>query len=196
VSNVRIRGNFIGTDPSGTVDEGNGGSGVEIVAASNNAVGGTAPASRNLISGNGIQGVYIRSGTPLGDGPAKNNAVRGNLIDTKKDGIGARSNDRDGVEIYGESATGNSVLSNTIFANGGLGVDLGSYGPTPSCFPPAPVLSLVHRSTWKALSANFGFTAFQQVRMRAARGRQLSESSGLYKSGSLGRYAGFAGGVG
>ena len=50
----RVVGNFIGTDPSGTLDRGNDGRGVVIYHedTSANTVGGSRPEPRNLISGN------------------------------------------------------------------------------------------------------------------------------------------------
>ena len=52
-----VRGNFIGTDPSGQVAVGVGGSGVHVAASSDpsadagNFVGGESPEDRNVISG-------------------------------------------------------------------------------------------------------------------------------------------------
>ena len=56
---VRIEGNFIGTNAAGTTDLGNTTSGVTISSASNNTVGGTTSAARNLISGNDSDGISI-----------------------------------------------------------------------------------------------------------------------------------------
>ena len=132
-SGVRIEGNFVGTDPSGSLDEGNGGPGVSLTGASGSTVGGTTAASRNLISGNGLEGVFIRGMTHRSLGPASNNLVQGNLIGTQKDGITPLGNGADGVYITDSitavsdsthDANGNSVLSNSIFANGGIGIDL------------------------------------------------------------------------
>lgn len=39
-------------------------------------------------------------------------------------------NGQDGVQIHGNDATGNRVLSNSIYANGDLGIDLNGDGPT------------------------------------------------------------------
>jgi hypothetical protein len=61
VTNVRVEGNFIGTDPSGTLDKGNRFLGVSLFAASNNTIGGTSLASRNLISGNDAGGSSSRA---------------------------------------------------------------------------------------------------------------------------------------
>src|SRR5262245_34612478 len=53
-----IRGNFLGTDQTGSLDRGNGIVGVGLLS-SNNTVGGTAPADRNIISGNDFGGVAV-----------------------------------------------------------------------------------------------------------------------------------------
>ncbi len=145
----RAEGNFIGTDPSGTVDLGNGDDGVEFGA--NITIGGGSLAARNLISGNGGDGVF---------GGDEGSKVQNNLIGTKKDGssplgnsdsgvdlslsdgtlVGGTSagvantiafNGSDGVEVRSVSvSTGNSVLRNSIFSNSNLGIDLNQDGPT------------------------------------------------------------------
>ena len=74
-SGNRVVGNFIGTDVTGAVDLGNLSDGVSLSGgASGNFVGGTAPGSRNVISGNGADGVEI-----IGDGTT-GNTVQGNFI--------------------------------------------------------------------------------------------------------------------
>src|SRR5262249_49942155 len=51
-SNTTVAGNFIGTDPTGTFRVGNG-TGVALIGGStNNVIGGTVAADRNIISGN------------------------------------------------------------------------------------------------------------------------------------------------
>ena len=152
-SNNLIQGNFIGTDVSGTADLGNGRLGVLInLAATNNTVGGTTAAARNVISGNESIGIQIaQAGT-------SNNTVQGNFIGTDVSGSVAIGNGRDGVEInFGASGntigglaanagnviafngangvevvsgTANSILSNSIFSNSLLGIDLGGDGVT------------------------------------------------------------------
>jgi hypothetical protein len=71
----RIEGNRLGTNAAGTTALGNQ-SGVLISDSANNTVGGTTPASRNLISGNTQYGVEI-----AGPG-ARGNLVVGNYIGT------------------------------------------------------------------------------------------------------------------
>jgi hypothetical protein len=59
-SGSTIEGNFIGTNPSGTLDRGNHIGGVSLFFESaNNTIGGKTPAARNLISGNDGRGVEI-----------------------------------------------------------------------------------------------------------------------------------------
>jgi len=87
-TNNSIEGNYVGTDASGNINLGNGDDGTHIGAnagvyvkgAANNTVGGTAPASRNVISANSDSGVYIE-GTA-----ATNNKVNGNYIGTDASG--------------------------------------------------------------------------------------------------------------
>ena len=133
LTNVRIEGNFIGTNRSGTSAMGNDEDGVVLFpGTTNSTVGGTSLASRNLISGNQLTGVAIGLG-------ADRNKVQGNLIGTQKDGISALGNGFDGVAVFqdfGDPGVGNSILSNSIFANGvgsdDAGIDLGANGPTPN----------------------------------------------------------------
>jgi CSLREA domain-containing protein len=142
----KIEGNYIGTDPTGTLARGNS-SGVSIQGNSN-TVGGTSPQARNIISGNAV-GVFIAFGGVTG------NRVMGNYIGTDKDGdddlgnsfdgvhlaagvsnntiggteAGARNiisgNGRFGVTLSG-GATGNRVMSNYIGTDAAGTVDLGN----------------------------------------------------------------------
>jgi len=130
LDNIRIEGNFIGTDPSGTLDRGNGGDGVEILdGATFNTVGGVSiqndPSVRNLISGNGGSGIRIHGFTSAGLKTTRNE-VHGNLIGTQRDGVGALGNGGSGVLVEGSSSNrfgrqGQS-LSNTLAFNAQNGV--------------------------------------------------------------------------
>jgi parallel beta-helix repeat protein len=143
ISNT-ISGNYIGTDASGTGALPNADDGIEITdGASYNVIGGDTPGERNIISGNGFQGVTIDgSGT-------MSNTVSGNYIGTDasgtadlgntSDGVyisdGAQNNTVgpdniivyngwDGVEVYGGSTISNTITQNSIFSNDDMGIDL------------------------------------------------------------------------
>ncbi|MGI8909597.1 MAG: CSLREA domain-containing protein [Rubrobacteraceae bacterium] len=113
-----IEGNFIGTDAAGAVARRNN-TGVTIGNAgsiSDNTIGGTSPAARNLISGNDF-GVEI-----FGAG-ANNNKVQGNYIGTKANGTDKLGNGGDALRIE-DGASGNVVggtvtgARNVISGNG------------------------------------------------------------------------------
>jgi hypothetical protein len=156
-TNNVVKGNFIGTNVSGTSALPNG-LGVEINNAPDNTIGGSRPAARNLISGNDSDGVEIVNAV------ATDNAVLGNLIGTDKEGteklgnvgsgvsVGCDGcddnivggtlpdtantiafNGNDGVTVHIlTSDTSVSILRNSIFSNGDLGIDLDDDGVTPN----------------------------------------------------------------
>ena len=63
----KVLGNFRGTNASGTVDLGNSNDGVDIFESSENTVGGTARAARNIISSNIEEGVLIQNTDATGN---------------------------------------------------------------------------------------------------------------------------------
>ena len=110
VSNTLIEGNFIGTDPGGTIALGNGSSGVVISGGTNNVIGGITPAARNLISGNIAWGVALEDG-------ASENVVQGNYIGTDASGMSALGNSAGVVFLYsGLDLSGNTIGGTTIEA--------------------------------------------------------------------------------
>ena len=118
----KVQGNFIGTNAAGTVDRGNSNDGVDIFGSSENTVGGTARGARNVISGNGDEGVQI-----LGDS-ATGNEVLGNYIGTDKTGTSDLGNSGEGVIILdardntiGGTAAG---AANVISGNNRNGVQI------------------------------------------------------------------------
>jgi CSLREA domain-containing protein len=116
----RIEGNFIGTDADGTTPDRNA-RGISLIDANNSTIGGTSPEDRNLISGN------VRSGVEVS--VSSGSTIRNNLIGPDKSGqpLTAASNAvQGGVAI--SSGTGNRILSNSIFSNGPLGIDLSDGG--------------------------------------------------------------------
>ena len=96
-----VQGNFIGTDPTGSADLGNGFRGVRIRDAPNNTIGGSHVGEGNVISGNVRGGIYIK------DTGASGNVVAGNYIGTDVTGAAVLGNFNEGVQI--EDAPDNRV---------------------------------------------------------------------------------------
>jgi len=161
-----VEGNFIGTGATGTTALGNGaaapagaGGGVQLIDAESNTIGGTVAGARNVIGGNGVAGIL--------DNGAQNNVIQGNFLGIGADGVTAvpnatgvwvmspnapalpaqnnliggtvagggnviASNSGAGVIVSGTTARGDGILGNAIYANGGLGIDLGNDGVTPN----------------------------------------------------------------
>ena len=147
-----LEGNFIGSDKTGFADLGNKNQGVLIEGAVDNTIGGTQATSRNLISAN-------HWGVQLDEASATGNVIEGNYIGTDASGIARLGNEVDGVIISNsassntiggatadqgniiafqvmsgvlvESGNGDSILSNSIFGNGMLGINLDPQGPLP-----------------------------------------------------------------
>jgi parallel beta-helix repeat protein len=184
-SNNRVRANLIGTDVTGITAIPNG-TGVFICygTATNNTVGGTAPADRNVISGNTSSGVHVC---------APGNSVLGNLVGTTAaglaggalpngvgvtagDGYGGQNtavggtapgagnviafNAHDGVAVAG-NASGSSVIGNTITQNGGLGVSvtpqMGYPGGVATLYTPTGV-SVLDNQIWSNGGAGITLT--------------------------------------
>jgi CSLREA domain-containing protein len=146
-----IEGNFIGTDPGGAIPLGLN-SGI-LISSSNNTVGGTTPAARNVLSGNTF-------GLQIAGNGANGNQVQNNYIGTDRSGNSPLGNTVDGVLILAasnnvlggtlatsanliafngsigialnQSGTGNAILGNSIHSNIGLGIDLHGDGVTPN----------------------------------------------------------------
>jgi hypothetical protein len=147
-----IQGNFIGTDAAGRAPRPNL-SGILLLDTASVQIGGFTPTERNIISGNAygldfesggggiVRGNYI--GASVDGGPlaneigvdldlSGNNVIGGsldaaNLIAFNR-GTGVRITDSRG----GTLGTRNAVRFNSIFSNGGLGIDLGGVGVTPN----------------------------------------------------------------
>ena len=106
------------------------GTGVNLVdGSSDNTIGGTTAAARNIISGNpDNRGVFIGVSEVAGS-ISSGNVVEGNYIGTDKTGTAALANGYDGVEL-GTGATGNTIggttaaARNVISGNANAGVEI------------------------------------------------------------------------
>lgn len=116
-SGSTVEGCLIGVDGAGT-DSGQGGEGVAITGSSGNTIGGTSPAVRNVISGNGGAGVFITSVA------SSNNLVVGNLLGLAPTGTVARANSS-GVEIYTAPANvvgGTNTSARNVISGNSVGI--------------------------------------------------------------------------
>ncbi len=86
-----IAGNYIGTNAAGNIAEVNL-VGVSIFNSSNNTIGGTTAAARNVISGNSFNG--LSSGISINGENASNNVIQGNYIGVNAAGTAAVPNRR------------------------------------------------------------------------------------------------------
>jgi hypothetical protein len=157
-----IQGNKIGTDITGTVAMGNSGDGIDLIDEFDNTIGGTVAGAGNVISNNGsdgieffdvfasgnlVQGNYIgtnAAGAAMGNGGfgvdalVSNNTIGGTAA---ADGNVIAYNAKAGVTVISSefsAATGVEILSNSIYANQGLGIDLNDDGVTPN-HPGGPI---------------------------------------------------------
>ncbi len=152
-----VEGNYIGTTADGDRSAGQRRLGGVVIQGPENTIGGRVSGAGNVISGNAGYGVFV-SGFSNGD----ENRIEGNFIGTTASGAGDLGNTEagvsvengaeltavggtrsgapnriahnggDGVSVRVDDTVGTNVLSNRIFDNGDLGIDLG----TPMASPP------------------------------------------------------------
>ena len=117
-ANSFVRGNFIGTDPSGTLPRGNMFGGVYLFVCANITVGGAAVGDRNVIgaaTAAGGTGVTVQGGS--------GHLIQGNLIGTDVSGQYDLGNISDG--IYVTASKTNRIIGNQVVNNRQNGVSLG-----------------------------------------------------------------------
>lgn len=123
----QIQGNLIGTNAAGNADLGNGSEGVQLEGAANTTIGGAIVTARNVISGNGDQGILARLG-------ATGNLVQGNFIGTNAAGTAAVGNSTDGIFV--QDSTNNTIggtaagAGNLLSGNTASGVEIGGPAST------------------------------------------------------------------
>jgi hypothetical protein len=198
-----VIGNYIGTDVSGTAALPNGANGMDI-GAPNNTIGGLTPGARNVVSGNGSNGVMLA-------GPdSHNNTVVGNCIGTDASGTGAlpntyngvaiqdgaanntvgsatdgagniiAHNDGNGVMVDGSDSIGNTISRNSITANGGLGIQNQDGGNTELA-PPVITEAVGMTVTGTACTdCTLEFFSDDEDEGRVFEGSTTAESDGIF----------------
>ena len=118
-----IEGNYIGTDFTGKVDQGNKFDGIVILNSPGNTIGGTTPAVRNVISGNDDDGITVVGSASTG------NKILGNFIGTDVDGKKPLGNTKDGIDMFERARQHHRRRErrarNVISGNGNDGVSMG-----------------------------------------------------------------------
>lgn len=125
-SGTIVRGNYIGSDSSGTSAVPNN-RGILITQSNSNIIGGTVTGAGNLISGNQDWGILIHQSSA-------GNLIQGNRIGTNATVTAPLGNGAAGIELGSGSGGGSTNTiggvgpgeSNTIAYNGGAGVKVGT----------------------------------------------------------------------
>ena len=121
--NNTIQGNFLGTDISGAAARPNS-AGVAIVSGSNNLIGGSSVAARNVISGN------LGGGMTVGlVPPATANRIEGNYIGINAAGTAAVANGSVSGISLGFGAKNTAIVGNVVSGNA-TGISVGQAGTT------------------------------------------------------------------
>lgn len=123
--NSQVFGNYIGTDATGQLALPNQ-NGIYIAHTSNTVVGKPGALNRNVISGNQY-GIEI-------DRDVSDITIQSNLLGITANGKSNLGNTYYGIQVgfskNDTTVTGITLSRNSIFANGGLGIDLGDDGVT------------------------------------------------------------------
>ena len=130
-TSVMVQGNLIGTDAGGHAALGNA-IGVFIDDAVGNTIGGTTPATRNVISGNTSIGIQVFRIGPRPSDPSvpDGNAVEGNFIGTDAGGTRSLANgfgntaDGAGIGVFLNNARSNLIRGNVISGNRFAGISI------------------------------------------------------------------------
>ena len=150
-ANNTVAGNFLGVDPTGMTAVPTG-AGVLILGQSNNTIGGTSPADRNLISGCNPAGIDMSGGS--------GNVIEGNYVGTNASGTAALPNvqamtvDSASTQIGGAAAGAGNLLSGnnegillssgaagTVIEGNLIGTDAGGNAPLANHFNPVYIAS-------------------------------------------------------
>ncbi len=149
---VTIEGNNVGTDAAGTAALGNGTDGVWVFNSNNIVIGGSAAGAGNVVAGSSDSGIEVGNSTGViaqgnyvgtdrtaalnlgntGSGIVLFGTSSGNLIGGTASGTGnvVAHSGNNGVYLDHTVGSDNSILGNTVFDSGGLGIELTESGPT------------------------------------------------------------------
>jgi hypothetical protein len=119
--NLKIQGNYIGTNAAGTAALPNW-DGITLNLATRATIGGLNAGERNLISGNAVNGIWLTTASEPGTG----HTVVGNWIGTNVYGTGSLPNQAHGIVLDASYTTiGDPAAPNVISGNGLDGINGG-----------------------------------------------------------------------
>ncbi len=125
-----VLGNYIGTDVNGKRPLPNRNGGI-VISSNSNTIGGTTPATRNIISGNVGDGITLTQSPTIAGAPPNApvmNIIEDNFIGTDASGTNALGNTNNGITITGGSNNTiggkTTLVSNLISSNGGRGIQI------------------------------------------------------------------------
>ena len=142
-----IHGNHIGVDATGAAGLGNAGGGIRSLTGGH-TIGSTFAAGRNVISGNGFNGIALGS-------TANGVTVFGNYIGTNAAGTAALAGQPMGLRVFGSNCTiggADATTRNVISGNTSVGISLES--PAAGCVVSANYIGV--NSTGTAAVPNGG----------------------------------------
>jgi hypothetical protein len=118
-SNIYVHNNFIGTNQNGTTAVPNGTDGININFNNNGTtrfhIGSADAAERNIISGNGGNGIYMNASY------GHDGFVKGNYIGTNSAGTGDLGNVHNGIHALGDNTgSGNIVIGGNLAGEGNV----------------------------------------------------------------------------
>ncbi|MEZ6095163.1 MAG: right-handed parallel beta-helix repeat-containing protein [Pirellulaceae bacterium] len=153
-----IQNNWIGLAADGTTVLGNGGDGIFINGGADNTTIGGGTGNGNVIVGSGFVGIEIdgaSTGTVITSNYVGTNSTGTLVAGSGQNGIllesgasnttiggsgaglgnvitasGVASPYNSGVSVLNTAGTGNSIVGNSIYGNGGIGINLGADGIT------------------------------------------------------------------
>lgn len=121
-----IRGNYFGTNPSGTAAIANNAYAIRLLAPADYTVGGTTAGAGNLISGNNQVALSVEGGTAL---------IQGNRFGTTADGTQPIANGGNAIDVTsGQAVTigGTTPAARNVISASSIGIRIGYTAGTNS----------------------------------------------------------------
>ena len=138
---TNIRGNYIGTDITGTLGLGNAQSGIRVLSGDSVDIGGLVEGQGNLVSGNGNNGITFEihtAGVKIQQNRIGTNAAGTAAIPNAWNGLSMKGNDHQigGVEPLAGNLISGNVLNGLVVSGSGFVIAGNRIGTNQSGFNP------------------------------------------------------------